>query len=405
MFGLEKLFQRQPSKPRFAQDLLKNLRVAHPDKELVYDEAQYQIRIDKTGVVNLHNLYIDYCRGDKETRHRILTRSAEEVAVPRDIPGSLDEARAQLLPVLRHMAGLDLTRLDMNLQALDGDLCEHFALVPLSTTLAIAVAYDTEHAVHQVDRARLANWGVTLAQAHDIAVDNLRHKAAPAFEQIVPGVYLSRFGDFYDAVRLLLPELAWQLNLGGTPVAMVPNRTCLLLASDENQVALNAMVSIAERILLEEPRPLGADMFRAGIGGFVEWWPADDLGSRLRNLQIRCLSTDYQDQQNVLRQMLARQGQADDIFVATYIVMMKEGQALLQSYSVLTSGVPTWLPKTDLVGFMEQTDASPLVMAWEQFAEIAGNLLEPLPYVLPRYRVTRDPDDEQLARMRALPTP
>ena len=90
--------------------------------------------------------------------------------------------------------------------------------------LGVGVAYDTVTLVIQVGGPQCAKWGISPEEAHAIALDNLRHKAAPSFQEVIPGTYVAAYGDHYDATRILLPELAWQLQLNCNPVAMIPTR-------------------------------------------------------------------------------------------------------------------------------------------------------------------------------------
>ena len=89
-------------------------------------------------------------------------------------------------------------------------------LRPISQDLRVAVVYDTEHAMAQITGQTMQQWGVSEEQVHQKAIDNLHHKAPPKFVSLAPGLFGSDYGDYYDAARILLPELAYQLPLPGT---------------------------------------------------------------------------------------------------------------------------------------------------------------------------------------------
>ena len=221
---------------------------------------------------------------------------------------------------------------------------KHSAVQPFSEELAVAIAYDTEDAVQQIGRKTLEEWGLTVDEALEIAIDNLRHKAAPQFTEHAPGLYVSQYNDLYDAARILLPELAWQLPLNGNPVAMVPNRICLLLTGDQDEAGIAAMIDAADKVLTEQSRPLGAEMFRLEHKTWRLWRPHGDSGNRLHNIQIQMLAADYKCQQDLsVRQELEKTN--EDAFVATFTLAQKEGKPIC-SYSVLTKGVVTWLPQS-----------------------------------------------------------
>ena len=68
----------------------------------------------------------------------------------------------------------------------------------------------------------------------------------------------------------------------------------------------------------------------------------------------------------------------------------------------MTKGVNTWIPQTDSLVLVDLETEEQLVVSWAAFGEIAAELLEKLPYLLPRYRVINHPNDSQLARFREL---
>ncbi|GAA5164933.1 hypothetical protein GCM10025770_19640 [Viridibacterium curvum] len=400
MFGLEKLFNRKPTLADLAGELLKRLAILKADEQFVFEPEQTQLRGSQSTRINLANVYMDYCAADRKQRPAILDGFLAAFTGPRE-PDSFAEAREQLLPVLRHLGGLDSLPVksgERTGSARDA-LCASFAMKPFSPDLAIGVAFDTEQAVMQIGEKTLEKWQVGLEEALQVAIDNLRHKAAPSFTELSAGLYLSEYGDYYDAARILLTELAWQLPLNGRPVAMVPNRICLLLAGDQDEDALAAMIATSAQVLREQSRPLGAEMFRLEDQGWTVWQPPGALRQELSDLQIQNRAGDYDMQQKMLQQDAAERG--EDIYVASVSLLRKAENGPILSFSVLTEGVPTWLPQTDLVILNRGEDVPHIEVPWEHFVAVAGALLEPLPYVLPRFRVTGFPDAAMLSRFTA----
>ena len=99
-------------------------------------------------------------------------------------------------------------------------------------------------------------------------------------------------------------------------------------------------------------------------------------------------------QKSLLEESYERQG--IDVFVATYsVIRSDDGEC--SSYAVLSNGVDSLLPKTDVIMFMESEDAPPIRAKWEDVERACGDLLEPMDCHPPRYRVTGFPSAEVLS--------
>src|SRR5690349_251696 len=203
---IRRLFERRPDSARVASIVLRALQKHSPGEAFSLDAEQYLIRRADGGVIYLHNLYRDYCQAEPSERKVQIERFVLGM-LSAHRPEGFDAARARLLPVLRHLGNVDLARIS------SGDLSvpleEAMLWRPFSPALGAAVAVDSDHAIAQVSPEDLETWGVSFDEAFAIAADNLRHKAAPAFSEIGPGLYASNYGDYYDAGRIFLHELAW----------------------------------------------------------------------------------------------------------------------------------------------------------------------------------------------------
>lgn len=396
MFGLSRLFHILPSRDRFAREIIRRLEKRSPGIRFEYDQELFRVSSQDSQVVFLDNAYLEYCRAAVSSRGKVMADFLDGLDSP-EIPSDFAVARTNLLPVLRHTAGLESVCIESGNEE-GPDVLTDFPMQPFSDELAIGVAYDSERAVQQIGKKILEKWQRSLDEIVAIALANLRDKAAPRFEQLSPGLYASQYGDYYDASRLLLPELAWQLPVRGTPVAMVPNRTCLLITGENDEQGITAMIAVSEKLLIEDSRPLGAEMFRLDSQNWKPWQPDGDAGIRLHNLQLRMLASDYEMQQRALNHRLKVAG--EDVFVATYSVAQREGVARFHSFSVLTRGVDTFLPKTDLVYLADLETKESFWVPWHALESIAGYLLEPLSYRLSRYRVRCFPADAEMHWLR-----
>lgn len=397
MFGLSRLFKRKdPTVDDVAEALLPLLQAARPSATFSYESQLAVIRSSDGGVISITNLHVDYVRASNQKRAQVLQTFAHSMSLP-DLPATFDEARESLLPTLRHLPGLDQARI---LAGAEDSQSLMNGLRPLSQDLRVAVVYDTEHAMAQITGQTIQQWGVGEEQVHQKAIDNLRHKAPPKFVPLGPGLFGSDYGDYYDAARILLPELAYQLNLPGKPVAMTPNRICLLIASDQDQRAQLAMIEKSREILMNESRPLSAEMFRLTDGAWATWQPEDEsAGKALRELQLQVLSSDYESQKQAFDSVHEQRGK--DVFVASFtLVQRKSGQ--LMSYSVLSKGVDTWLPRSDVVMFVDQEQpraTAPKIVDWSVFEAQLAPLIEPIGCYPPRFHVRQHPSDETIANL------
>lgn len=396
--SLLRIFRCPPSRDKLAHELLARLKQLRPDEQYTYDAAQFTLRGSGGQLINLGNVFLDYSNTAPKQRAALLEAFLAGFSV-HEAPASFDDARPQLLPVIRHVYGLESSTIEMG-DVPFGDLYTTYAMQPFAGGLAVGIAFDTEHAVIQVGDKTLAQWNRSLDDVLAIAIDNLRHKAAPQFSELSPGLFVSQYGDFYDAARILLPEIAWQLRLNGHPVAMIPNRTCLLITGDQDAAGLSTMISTADQVLQEQSRPLSADMFRLDGQAWQPWTPPGEPGTPLHNLRQQMLAVDYQTQQDVLRRDYERQG--IDVFVASFGLAQNKGETRIHSYSVMTKDVESVLPKTDVLILNRLDSDDCVIVPWEAFADEFGDLLERLPHVLPRYRVKAYPSESQLMRLREL---
>lgn len=400
MFGLEKIFNKPPTKNKFADLATERLRQDLPQLSFTYDEEQYCLRGDNGQMLYLTNFYEDFLKSDKAARADLMSRLAKVAEVPA-IPSDFADARDKLLPVLRYLPGLELTVLDTMDCALSE--ADTWNMRPLGSVLGIGVAFDTETVVQQVGTTALSDWGISADEALAIATDNLRHKAPPSFIQAIPGTYVSQYGDLYDAARILLPELAWQLELNGNPVAMVPTRECLLITGDKDEAGLALLMALAKDRMAATSRHLSPEMFRLEGSEWTSWQPEGTNLNQLRTVVLSHRSGDYDAQNKALCRLFEKKG--NDAYVASFQAVQKTGGEVL-TYSTLSFRLPTVLPHSELVALVDQeaigddSAHKPLIVKWETLAEELGADLVKLPYVLPRYSVLFDPTPDQIARLR-----
>ncbi len=393
---LKNIAAKRPTHEDVARLLIARMQQLRPDMSFRYMPQDNTIRFTN-GVVGLANLFTDYSRTEPHGRQAVLEAFAQGI-LPPDIPSDFSAARPHLMPALRHIPGLDLAILAAGLD-LDAHAKMQSTGMPLTAAIGVHVVYDSEFGIQSIAQDQFDAWGVTHEQAYEMALDNLRAKSPPAFETLIPGLYRSTYGDCYDAARVLLPEHIYQLGLAGRPVVMIPNRSCLLVASERDERALVGMVKLAAHWLTNESRPLAAEMLRHEDGHWRPWSkPPGVAEGMLRELHQHHTALNYEEQKSALDEWT--QQRELDVFVASHTLMQKDDGTAF-SFRVLSKGVHTWLPKTDIVMLLDPTlgGTPPRPIAWEVFERETGAMLKRLPYQLDRFEVTTYPDEEAIQRM------
>ncbi|QOY96218.1 hypothetical protein IM543_10545 [Massilia sp. UMI-21] len=397
-------FLRRPPSPRgYAALLLKKLAIHHPGEAVRFDEEGFRLLLGADGghAINLHTLYAEYCAAGKPERARQLERVLSLIERS-ELPASFADVRARLMPVLRGRGLAEYLRL----MALDKDpqAASAFLFRPFSSDTILTLMVDSEQSMQSFRSDQLAQWGVSSDEALAAAMDNLRDATVDRFIQVERGVFAGDWGDAYDSSRLLLPDLAHRIA-GANPLAMVPARGTLLLASGKDIEAVRAMVALARRIADTETRPVSALMYRYENGRAVAHVPDDaSVRSGLESLGRQYLFGDYAAQKETLDALYEKSG--TDVFVASYKVMRDPARDIEYSMCSWTRGVDALLPRTDRVALVDLDGDQMqelIIVSWDALQAAFGQLIQALPDAWPqRYRVTGFPDLER-ARAIALP--
>ncbi|VVD91573.1 hypothetical protein PPN31114_01689 [Pandoraea pneumonica] len=336
--------RNEPTESEFAQLLIGALKEAGDTRSWVYEaENQRLVQSDvlpnsAPGIVNLVNMFADYLLRKPDQRLDVLQRQAQAV-LPWSLPTTFDEAKDRLRPIVRSTTERGVLSLQM---AELGKTPQEPAFKHLCENLELGLAYDGSVNILRLTEDHLTQWGMAFDDVLDVALDNLRLESNKPWLQLRDGVYLSQYGDYYDAARILLPDVLHRIPFSGAPVVMAPNRTALLLTGDRNPAGLQTMVELAEQARAQ-PRPLPALMLKWN-GSQWERFVPKGLEERLSLLRIQELAADYGDQQKLLENV--HQKQALDIFIAEYTGVKRDAGGVL-TYSVWTEGVHTLLPVTD----------------------------------------------------------
>jgi hypothetical protein len=125
---------------------------------------------------------------------------------------------------------------------------------PLVAGLTVAYAIDNDRTIAYISRARFEQWGLSIEQLHQTALENLIARsesiAAHAAQDENGRVNLILFQtmDGYDASRILLPTLHDRLreHLGSPFAAGIPNRDILLCFRDDDETTARLQQQIKD---------------------------------------------------------------------------------------------------------------------------------------------------------------
>ncbi|MDD1015485.1 hypothetical protein [Pseudomonas rubra] len=398
-----RLFNRTPTEDEFAQTFIKAARAGGYAEPLEYLAGEFRLRYDESGYFNLHNAYRDYLNAEKSRRTEVLGSYLRALIDTRttSVPQTLEQVRPLLRPVIRNLAMLEEVRLH-HVRSEGWDSPCPLAWQPFSEDCVTLLAVDYPDTTSTQTTGPHKDWGISLEQALAIALDNLRDASPDAFEPILPGVYQGAWKDGYDTSRVLLPDVLQRLPLKGQPVFMMPSRDVLMVTGDNDAEGLRQMVELSFHAL-ENGRAQSSQIYTYQDRQIVPFQVQDaNLQARLGDLQRLLRHGIYSSQKEFLEQI--HEAHPEDIFIATH-KLYGNGDHHGSSFSIAawTQGVPTSLPKTDRVIFVQpQQDGTAItqVVAWPEVESLLADLLAPDGDLYPpRYRTLGFPGTEQLARM------
>ncbi len=268
----------------------------------------------------------------------------------------------------------------------------------LNGDLSIELVVDGEKSVSYITSQQLKEEELSFDSTMKQARENLRIKVNTPFEQLSRGIYCSKVSDDHDASRILLQLHIDCLDLNGKPVVFIPTNHSLLLCGSIDKNALQE-ISLIAREQYKNHRPLSLQPLILENGTWENFVPevTDDYAEVHNNIKIDN-SNNYADAKDILEKI--NEENDVDLFVASYSLYGQEDSPQYSSTATWTETVHTWLPKVDLVSFVDPENSDePLIGAlkWGIVEENFGSLLTEVPDVLPlRYEVTDFPNKEKL---------
>jgi uncharacterized protein YtpQ (UPF0354 family) len=373
------------SKESFAKQYIERLKARGWRSEAVYDSDRFAIVLaDDAGTAFLDTVYKEWCNLPKSERSDHLDRAVAWLFEPQPSDDFV-KVSSSILPVIRNRCQFDNQWRD----DAEGMKEDFFAGVskPFCDVMTIALAIDTPSAIQIVSAEVQSRWRRPFDEVLAIATENLRARSPSRFERTDGGFFVSTYEDYYDASRLLLPELFQELPLRGDPVAIAITRSGIVVAGSDDHDALDAMAAFVEAQLEQETRPISylPLILRQGT-----WRPCDTDGvnsAAFDRLRARQDLWDYKVQKELLDAQF--EGTGRDVFVATLNGVRDGGQ--IRTWTTWTGAAATLLPEADAVAMVRKSGDQTIVRFWGDIQQQCGPLkAEPNMYP-PRYLVEVGP--------------
>ena len=395
----------------FGAVIQRALAEAGETRPTAYNADEFELEIvGGEGPINLGNCYGECRLAPPYRRPRLAELFATSMVAARGyrFAESAPEALTHLRPMIRARAAKMADELDAAGDASAGAASAGASYSMLTEQLVVEVVYDQPRAVFHLTEEQLARWGMTLAEAREVGLDNLR-RSTPAigrlFERTPSGLYLCQTGDGYDAARALLtPELR-SLQLIGQAVVLPLHRDLLMVAGSGQE---EAQAELAERAIagLDHPRFNTAAPMRLTGSGYEPYAPPTNspLHETYRQLRLRSAAREYAWQKAALRRRLERRGERG--FVASFMIVQEPAGRGPASYTVWGAGITTLLPRADRVAFTDVRSRRGYALhygsaPWARVAQAVGHLMQPVPGLYPeRLRVSSFPTRAQFRAMR-----
>jgi hypothetical protein len=402
MVGLQRLFPR-PDRSQFARRVERRLRGQGIVDPIEFDTDTFALRwtdgvAERT--LNLENLYADCGRCLPWRRSRLVRDFvAGVVDASSDVFPSWEAVGERVLPAVRHRSYIEACRLSA-LAA--GKEPQELPFEPVAGGIVTLLAYDAPTFMGLPTAAAQLRWGISLGQGLARAVSNLERMSKPRWSSPAPGVYVSGWQDDYDSSRILSEPVLRDLAVDGTMVAIVPDRSCLVVTGLGDAESLRAALELAAG--MATPRPISRiPLVRSSTG-----WETLELAAGhpcyalWRRLVLEETAQCYEAQREELESLFARLGR--DVFVASFTVT-EDPKGHRCSRCVWTAGAVSLLPDTDLVGLVDlsRPEGQQLLGCFETKAlqEHCGELLEATGFYPIRYQVESFPSEAKIEAIRA----
>lgn len=377
------------------------IRRAGETEPIAYEKNQFRIT-GGDGLLNLENMYREYCLAPRRDRATLVHRFARAwTSKQKQIPESFEDARPDLLPIVRERALMECQVLRSKVEH---DKVPEWTHQVFGEHFALGLVYDLPEVMRYIVADDLSDWDVSFYEALEAAQQNLQEMDFGGYAQIGDGVYSLLPIDEYVSSRVILFDFIRSLEVEGDHVAIIPSRKQLLVTGTDDADGLALVAKLVEESRDEELRPMWPLALRLNGDDWLPWLP--EYGHpqyesyKLFDVQLR--GAEYDTQQQPLQSLYDKAG--EEVFVASFSAMRHDETGMIISHCTWTDGVDSILPETDHIYFVRANPATNEgtvlgVALSDRVREVVGDLMEPLDLYPPRYRVRQFPNEEKLAEI------
>jgi hypothetical protein len=346
--------------------------------------------------IGLSNLRAKWNRLDEPERLPWLEATVPDLITPPTMPGRLETTKP-LRPGLRPRSMLETARLaNLNADTTSGRNPSR-PLIPFQHfggDLVTVLLWDAPNTMSVISQSQLDRWGARFDDLLPVAVDNLEDQPHAGWSAIDRRVWTSLDADDYDGARMLLPGFLEQTGLAGELVVLHPNRNLLIVTAVDDVDGIRTACEMALEDL-DAPSPIS---FQPLVGQGTDWrpltlptsHPAHRAWQRLTRLNDEM---NYRSLLPPLQQLVG-----DDLYVSALNLTDAANGSLL-SYTTWTEGVPSLLPRTDLIGLVTSRGEA-ITVKWEAVQRLLPTVFEPTDHYPELWRVMSFPDQSELGRLR-----
>jgi hypothetical protein len=384
MFGLFKYTEK-----KCAQEIINTVRKINPEIIPTYEPERNRIVYGDSSVINLVNIFNKARTLDKVERFEYLSNLAQRMVT--DVEFTYDNSAHLLIPRLK-------TKAEIELRYLHSAECGHEGFKQLSYDFTdnyiMELGIDGDNSITVVNGDTLQSLKLSKEEAYAIALKNLYSISESPFEEVSTGIYISKFSDDHDAVRILLKDEVRKLELKGKPLAIPASGATLIITGTEEYEVHESLISLIEECT-EAQRPLSNSPLVLEDSGWKDFEIPDGeeyLG--LHNLFIYEMINQYSGQKDLLDHLYEKEN--NDVFVASYMAFENEETLKLSSTSVWSEDVHSYLPVAETLTFVKTVDGEAEAIGsvnYDVALEKLGELMKPLGMIPERYEVTSFPEE------------
>jgi hypothetical protein len=387
----------QFTEKKLSKLVIRELQIVEPGINTTYDANNSEVNYGDNGNIYLGNIFNIIKELPRKDRAQYVKKFIQETRST-DTELDANDLLQTVVPRLRTTAGISIRDIHCkrlgNLEKLDVPTSE------FANPLRIELVIDNENTVSSVLGEDLKKADLSFEEALNYAVANLARCSDNTFELVYPGTYYSQFNDDFDSARMMLTDAINALEINGQPVAFIPSHKTLWITGSFDSESINKLAQLAQQEI-QEVRKLCLVPFVLD-GEIWSLFKGEDEATKgvIDELEKIELTTDYDEQKDLLEKLNEKNNQ--DVFVASHSLYRNEDDGLF-SASTWSEGVFTWLPETNLVAFVKDTENDTEMLGtatWERVKEVLGNKLIPLDDMLPvRYEVTTFPSELELQNL------